>query len=176
MNTPSDGLKEMEMVQADSGEPALSEKVNEPPEQEIYGHKTFYSPERGFWHEPLTKAEANELWEAAERERETRAQSMPDTNAAIKAMFEAQQRLKELGWREAQYCPKDGTHFEVIEPGSTGIFDCRYDGEWPDGHYLLFADSDVHCSQPILFRRYPEDEKRYQEKMQKAFAAAQSSG
>lgn len=28
MNTPSDGLKEMEMVQADSGEPALSEKVN----------------------------------------------------------------------------------------------------------------------------------------------------
>jgi hypothetical protein len=51
---------ESDFHQADSERSASSEKFNEPSEQECCGHKTFYSPERGFWHEPLTKAEARE--------------------------------------------------------------------------------------------------------------------
>ena len=155
--------------QADAGAPALSEKFNDPAAQEVCGHKTFYSPERGYWHEPLTKSEADELLASAERARIARERSMPDTNSAIRVLFEAQQRLKELGWREAQYCPKDGSHFEVIEPGSTGIFRGSYVGEWPTGGWWI-DDEDGGCtSTPILFRLYPEDEIKRQEKVREAF-------
>ena len=157
------------MVQANAGAPALSEKVNDPAAQEVCGHKTFYSPERGYWHEPLTKAEATELLASAERARISREQSMPDTESAIRVLFEAQQRLKDLGWREVQYCPKDGSHFEVIEPGSTGIFRGSYVGEWPTGGWWI-DDEDGGCpSHPILFRLYPDDQARHDEKMREAF-------
>lgn len=41
------------------------------------------------------------------------------------------------GWREASYCPKDGTHFQAIEAGSTGIHDANYTGEWPNGSWWI---------------------------------------
>lgn len=102
-----------------------------------------------------------------------RAELMPDTTAALRMLFEAYDRLRQLGWREAQYCPKDGSAFEVIEAGSTGIFNCRYDGEWPSGHYLI-ADADagdIYTSRPILFRLYPEEQVKRQERMRADRAA-----
>lgn len=145
--------------------PAL--RAQESP-NDIVGHKTIYTgttdPETGFprlRHEPLTHAEAQALHAAADAAKQKRTNEMPDAPSAIRAMFEAWQRLKELGWREAQYCPKDGSAFEVIEAGSTGIFECRYSGEWPDGHYLIAAHGDIYPSRPILFRLYPEDQAKY---------------
>ena len=41
--------------------------------------------------------------------------------AALLKFFEAYQELKRLGWNDIMYCPKDGTHFDAIEVGSTGI-------------------------------------------------------
>ncbi len=121
---------------------------------EIVGHKTFGTgdPLNPFRHEPLTRAEADALWEAACNAKAARAEQMPDEQSAIRAMFEAWQRLKELGWQEAMYCPKDGSTFHAIEAGSTGIHECSYDGKWPDGHYLIYDGGDIWPSRPILFR------------------------
>lgn len=67
-------------------------------------------------------------------------------------MFVAYDRLRLLGWREAIYCPKDGTVFEAIEAGSTGVHDCHYQGEWPNGSWWIHAAGDLYPSFPILFR------------------------
>jgi hypothetical protein len=70
-------------------------------------------------------------------------------------MWEARQRLIELGWRDASYCPKDGTGFRIIEAGSTGVFDAYYSGEWPDGHVISHDGGDSYVSRPggcILFK------------------------
>lgn len=70
----------------------------------------------------------------------------------IVRMFKAYDNLRRMGWREAIYCPKDGTVFEAIEAGSTGIHDCHYQGEWPDGSWWVHVPGDVMPSYPILFR------------------------
>jgi hypothetical protein len=128
---------------------------------DIVGHKTLSDGS----HVPLRRAEADAMLAAADAAEAKRAELMPDTQSAIDAMFQAWYRLKELGWREAVYCPKDGSAFEVIEAGSTGIFDCRYSGEWPHGHYLIAAHGDIWPSRPILFRLYPKDQAKYDAKM-----------
>lgn len=105
--------------------------------------------------QPLTRDEAQRLWdEAKKREAEVDAR-LPDERSAIVAMFEAFDRLRRLGWKEAMYCPKDGSMFSIIEPGSTGVFDCAYVGEWPDGYYVSHDETDSYVSHPILFK--PKD-------------------
>lgn len=91
-------------------------------------------------------------------------------------MHDAYTRLTELGWWDASYCPKDGSHFQAIEAGSTGIHDCAYWGAWPTGGWNIF-DGDVWPSRPILFKLYPEDQAKddalwaeRREKFQKARA------
>lgn len=129
---------------------------------DIVGHKTFDTGEIGpqgfpvLRHEPLTRKEADAIFVAADRAKKKRAEDMPDEKAALHAMFEAWYRLKELGWSEAMYCPKDGTHFQAIEAGSTGIHDCNYIGEWASGSFWLY-DGDIWPSHPILFKNYPKD-------------------
>ncbi len=116
----------------------------------VVGHKTFDTGERDEHglpvcrHEPLTRAEGETLWQSAKEAERLRAERMPDEQAAINALWDAHQRLMELGWKEPQYCPKDGTSFKVIELGSTGIFDCYYQGEWPDGLYMVSDDRDIY--------------------------------
>ena len=100
----------------------------------------------------LSEAEARFLWDRAMASEDKRASDMPTENDAISAMWSGYQRLKELGWKEAIYCPKDGSVFEVIEVGSTGIFDCSYSGEWPKGVWLLQDHGDLYPSRPVLFR------------------------
>jgi len=71
---------------------------------------------------------------------------------AIATMFRGYLALKALGWNDAIYCPKDGTVFEAIEAGSTGIHECHYDGEWPEGIWWIHSAGDLYPSRPILFR------------------------
>lgn len=118
------------------------------PDDPIVGHKTFGDGH----HEPLRQSEATALIAASDAAKARRAEQMPDEQAAINAMFEGWLRLKELGWKEAIYCPKDGTLFDAIESGSTGIHECRYDGDWPSGHWWIVADGDLWPSRPVLFR------------------------
>ena len=55
------------------------------------------------------------IWEAAEKEKAARAEAMPIEQDAIKALNQAYQRLKELGWNDPIYCPKDDSHFDEID-------------------------------------------------------------
>lgn len=103
-------------------------------------------------HVPLTSEQAKALWDQCERAKEARQLRLPDEDTCRKAMFDAYDRLKEFGWREAIYCPKDGTHFDAIEAGSTGIFESWYEGEWPDGHWYALDGGDIWPARPILFR------------------------
>jgi len=93
----------------------------------------------------------SDVWAEMEAARAKRIADMPDEHAALRVMMEAFTRLKELGWREAMYCPKDCSTFKAIEAGSTGIHDCHYEGEWPDGSYWI-TDGDVWPAHPILFK------------------------
>lgn len=99
-----------------------------------------------------------------------RAARLPDERSAIDAMFDAYDRLRELGWREAIYCPKDGTSFDVIEPGSTGIFPCFYSGDWPDGYFMSGEGFECGPSHPVLFKLRPEDRAKHDAKMEAARA------
>ncbi len=100
----------------------------------------------------MNKDIGDALWQLAQEHREKRARDMPDAQAAVKAMMRAYNRLEDLGWRPAIYCPKDGTVFLAIEPGSTGIFDCHYEGEWPKGSWWLHDGGDLWPSRPALFK------------------------
>jgi hypothetical protein len=57
------------------------------------------------------------------------------------------------------YCPKDGSEFEVLEAGSTGIHRCVYQGEWPTGRYWILADGDMSPSEPVLYRAIAAEQK-----------------
>lgn len=124
---------------------------------EIVGHKTFSDGHGGYRHEPLTRDEADALLRSVEANDARRKELMPDEQAALCMLFDAWQRLKELGWNDAIYCPKDGRLFEVVECGSTGIHKCSYEGEWPNGRWWIHEDGDLSPSRPTLFRDLPSN-------------------
>ena len=99
----------------------------------------------------VSEQELERLFEEIDEKKQARAEKMPDEKAALKQMFEAHLRLKELGWNESIYCPKDGSVFSAIEAGSTGVHKCKYDGEWPTGSWWIL-DGDMWPSRPILWR------------------------
>lgn len=99
-----------------------------------------------------------EIQDAIARTLAVRAAKMPTDQAAIEQLNEAYRRLQDLGWKEAIYCPKDGSDFDVVEAGSTGIHPCFYMGKWPEGSFMIASHGDVYHSRPILFRlRAPDD-------------------
>jgi len=117
--------------------------------EKIVGHKTMADGS----HQPLYESEAKAIMEACEADERRRNEAMPTEQDAIRHFFDGWLQLKnKFGWREAIYCPKDGTVFEVIEAGSTGIHDCVYQGEWPKGAWWILEDGDMSPSRPVLFR------------------------
>jgi hypothetical protein len=65
----------------------------------------------------------------------------------IGVMFDAFDKLRRLGWKDAMYAPR-GKDLEVIEAGSTGIHLATRAGI---GFWIHDAD-DTYPSSPILFR------------------------
>ena len=122
----------------------------------VVGHKTFRDG-LGFRHEPLYESEAKAIMAQVEANEARRKELMPDEDAAIRMLFDAYTRLKDFGWRDAIYCPKDGTEFKVIEAGSTGKHDCIYQGDWPDGTWWIVEDGDLWPSRPILWKPMPSN-------------------
>lgn len=118
----------------------------------------------------MTAEECQAIFEAADAAKAKRAADMPDEKAALRAMHDAFTRLRELGWREAAYCPKDGSMFDCIEAGSTGIHRGYYSGEWPTGSWTVADEHDSYPSRPILFRLDPEAEAARKAKMAEAAA------
>lgn len=114
---------------------------------------------------PLTEEQAEELWNECMRHKAEIEARLPDEQSALRAMCEAFHRLKDFGWRDAMYCPKDGSSFDVIEIGSTGIHRCHYSGEWPTGSWLIEDAGDLWPSSPVLFRLDPESEAARKQRM-----------
>lgn len=140
---------------ADAGPVDLGLGGSVPECDPVVGHKTYRDGPLGFRHEPLRSSEAVVIMAAVEAATQRRAELMPDEQAAIRMMFEARQRLMELGWNDAIYCPKDGSEFDAIEAGSTGIHRCHYSGEWPNGGWWVADDGDLYPSRPVLYRKPP---------------------
>lgn len=135
---------------------------------EYYGSKTLSDGSRV----ALTADEAKALWEAVEASQEKAKADFPNEQSALREISRAMQRLRDFGWRDAIYSPKDGSEFEVIEAGSTGVFRCYYDGKWPDGTWMTSDDRDIYPSSkpPLMFRLLPEAQAEHDRKMADAIA------
>lgn len=121
---------------------------------------------------PLTAEECDGIWAAVEAQRVRRQTAMPDEQSAIRALQDAVERLKDFGWRDWVYCPKDGSSFDVLELGSTGIHRGYYHGEWPTGVVVTGEGLDCGPSRHVILHRLdPEAEAARKAKM--AAAAAQ---
>lgn len=123
------------------------------PWTEVDGSIVHYTPTPG---STATEAEVQDeirrCMNEAAVEKIARLKHMPTEQDALRTMFAAYQRLKELGWNDAIYCPKDGSSFDVIEPGSTGIHRAHYSGDWPKGSWWVEDAGDLWPSRPILYR------------------------
>ena len=75
----------------------------------------------------------------------------------LEQMHDAVQGLKACGWREIEYCPKDGTRFLAICAGSTGVHPHYYSGEWPNGSWWAEASGDLWPSRPALWKPMPSN-------------------
>lgn len=100
----------------------------------------------------IDQHEAEMIWAECQGRARTRAANMPTEQRAISTLFDAWYRLKELGWRDAMYVPRDGTLCEFIECGSTSIHKGHAD---ETGRIWLHADGDLWPSNPVLFRVLP---------------------
>jgi hypothetical protein len=105
-------------------------------------------------HEGNAWTQLRQHWdEASAKEPDYRS---PEERALLDAMFKQFDGLRELGWQEAVYCPKDGSVFLAIEAGSTGVHECHYQGEWPKGSWWTHAAGDLWPSHPILWKPLPK--------------------
>lgn len=107
--------------------------------EKYHGHATMADGT----HVALSADEVKALIEMADASDKRRREAMPDTKSALRALMDAMIRLRDEGWRDGIYCPKDGSDFAVIEFGSTGMFQGCYAGEWPKGH-VMFCDGLTH--------------------------------
>lgn len=107
-------------------------------------------------HEAITAEAAECLWQIAMRQKAKRAETYPTETECLRAMSDIRARLSDMGWKDAIYCPKDGTVFDAIEFGCTTIFDCWYQGEWPKGSWWMATADDCWPTRPVAFRLKPE--------------------
>lgn len=121
----------------------------------VVGHKTFCDGPLSFRHEPMHASEAEAIMASVKEAKRRRAELMPTEEDAARSMWEAYYRLKELGWRDATYCPRDGRALKFIEAGSSGIHDGHCDDQ-DMAHkrptVWLHSNGDLWPSQPILYK------------------------
>ena len=118
----------------------------------IVGHMTFSDGS----HAPLRHIDAEALWAKVEEETARRTADMPTEQDAIKRLHDAWLRLKDFGWVEPCYGPKN-VLVSIIELGSTGIHQGSYEGEWAKGSWWIH-DGDTWPSEPAMVRAIPDAE------------------
>lgn len=100
----------------------------------------------------MSTMDVHSILRDAKAQKAARAEQMPTEFDCLRVMTQAHLRLKDLGWREACYAPKDGSYFDAIEPGCSGIQECCYLGEWPRGTFFASYGGDLWPCRPSLFR------------------------
>lgn len=103
----------------------------------------------------LTPEQAKAMWEECERKDAERAKTYPDSLSCLRAMSSAEERLKQLGWRNGRYCPRDGSTFATCQVGSTGMWEGFWSPDsgsevFPQG-YIISADC-VHRPSEMYFK------------------------
>jgi hypothetical protein len=101
----------------------------------------------------FTRAQLDAMIEAADEANRLRAELMPTEQDAVRVLFEAWYRLKQLGWENTAYAPAD-VELLLIECGSTGIHRGRReagDGLIPDA-FWIDDHGDACPSRPVLFK------------------------
>lgn len=102
----------------------------------------------------VSQKEFDQLLHEIKQDKRSRAEKMPTEKDAIKLIFEAYLRLKELGWQDMTYAPRDGSTFSIIEAGSTGIHPC-FDFGQGSGDWMSPADGDLYHIRPMMFKPAP---------------------
>jgi hypothetical protein len=92
---------------------------------------------------------------AAERERHGLVKPDHLERRAIKRAFGAFQALVRMGWRDAEFAPRDVSDLHLIEIGSTGI---HRGFRSEDGRFWIVDSGETLESSPILFRLAPKEE------------------
>lgn len=123
----------------------------------IVGHKTFRNADGTSRHEPLHESEAKAMLASAEAAQAKRAIDMPTEQDAVRVMWSAYQRLRELGWRETCYGPTN-TEVRLIEPGSSGIHTGFRSEPWPEKTWWIGDGGDSWPSTPCLFKPLEQQE------------------
>lgn len=108
-------------------------------------------------HEPLTRAEGEALWESVEKARTERAEKYPTEQECLRAMFDACQRLEELGWKKAEYAPADGEIRQTISLHSTGIHEAYCEKRsspalFPERWWWHPSEGDLWPHDPIYYK------------------------
>ena len=71
---------------------------------------------------PMSEDEASNLWNIVEQKQAEQAAAYPTTHSALRAYIDADERMRDLGWRSTIFDLEDGDEVAVAERGSTGIF------------------------------------------------------
>ena len=99
------------------------------------------------------KISLQEVIEQANRTRSERAELMPTEKDAMLVVWAGIQRLRDLGWKDAIYCPKENGHRSLFwEAGCVGSAPGYYHGEWPNGTWFMEDAGDLWPSRPTLYR------------------------
>lgn len=117
----------------------------------IVGHKTIANDDGTHRHEPLRQSEADAIMAAVDAAKAKRAADMPTEEDAVRVMWDAWYRLKELGWRETCYAPTN-ERVRLIEPGSSGIHIGSRHEPWPSKTWWIESHGDLWPSNCCLFK------------------------
>lgn len=138
---------------------------------EYHGHKTLIDGS----HVPLSKDEAEGLWKSVENARAKRNEAMPTTRDALRALIDAEERMRELGWwLGGGLRVRKGDECAVTQQGSTGMWRGRIDDE---GKYVHFGDC-VSSPQKCFLKPLADltaDERAWMEECDKREAEAMSA-
>lgn len=105
-----------------------------------------------------TTIDVHAILRSAEEAKSARAAQMPTEQDCFRVWNQTYLRLKEIGWNDAVYCPKDGSVFMAIEPGMSNPCPCVYHGEWPKGSWWYLEAGDMWPARPTMFRLMTEAE------------------
>lgn len=96
--------------------------------------------------------DVHEVLRLAEEQRMARADQLPDAQNCIRMMVQVRLRLEELGWRSADYAPKDGIYFDAIVAGYAGPSRCC----WLGNGFFIADGGDFWPCKPMMFLPTPD--------------------
>ena len=83
----------------------------------------------------LMTQDISKILMTAQLRRKERAEHLPTTDHCTVALLQVMERLRELGWRDAEYAPRDRS-FNAIVLGGSGVHRCMWIGGTTGGYFI----------------------------------------